>query len=114
VCDEDDGCVDRLELALQPLEVLDVEVVRRLVEQQQIGTAGQSPRQRRSRQLAARERAERPVEVVVREAEPADGGGRAIAPGPASRVLELRLGVRVAAKRRLVVRALRHRRLEAA
>ena len=32
--DEDDGGVDRLQLALEPFEAGDVEVVRRLVEEQ--------------------------------------------------------------------------------
>ena len=35
--DEDHRRVERLELALEPLEVLDVEVVRRLVEEEQVG-----------------------------------------------------------------------------
>jgi hypothetical protein len=42
VGDEDDGRVDRLELALEPFEVLDVEVVRGLVEEEQVG----APRER--------------------------------------------------------------------
>jgi len=41
VGDEHDGGVDRRQLALEPLEALDVEVVRRLVEQQQVGVARQ-------------------------------------------------------------------------
>ena len=104
--DEDHGGVDRLELSLEPLEVLDVEVVRRLVEEEQVGAAGESARERGARQLAARERAERPVEVVLGEAEPADGGGGVVAPRPAAGVLEPRLRVGVAPERRLVVRAL--------
>ena len=100
------------ELALEPLEVLDVEVVRRLVEEEQVGAPGESPRERGARQLAARERAERPVEVVVREPEPANGGGRVVAPRPAAGVLEPRLRIGVAPKRLLVVRASGHRLLE--
>ena len=113
VGDEDDGRVDRLELALEPLEVLDVEVVRRLVEQEQVGAARERASERGARQLAARERPERAVEVVVGEPEPAHGSGRAVAPCPSSRVLEPGLRLGVAAKRRLVVRALGHRGLQA-
>ena len=40
---------------LEPLERLDVEVVRRLVEQEQVGLRRQCARERRARQLAARE-----------------------------------------------------------
>ena len=61
--DEDDGGVDRGQLALEPLEALDVEVVRRLVEQQQVGVARERATERGARQLAARERLELPVEV---------------------------------------------------
>ena len=63
--------VDRREQLLEPLDRLDVEVVRRLVEEQQVGLRGERARQRGPRQLAARERRERPVEVGVGEAEPA-------------------------------------------
>ena len=56
VRDQDDGRVQPDERALQPLEPLDVEVVGRLVEQQQVGIARQRPRQRRAGQLAAGER----------------------------------------------------------
>ena len=113
VRDEDDRSVDRLELPLEPLEVLDVEVVRRLVEQEQVGAARERAGERRAGQLPAGERAERPVEIVVGEAEPAHGRRCPVAPGPATRVLELRLRLRVPAQRRRVVRALRHRLLEA-
>ena len=51
--------------------LLHVEVVRRLVEEQQIGAPGERARKRGARQLAAGERAERPVEIVLREAEAA-------------------------------------------
>jgi hypothetical protein len=51
--------VERLQLALEPLEALDVEVVRRLVEQQQVGVAAERARERGARQLAAGERLER-------------------------------------------------------
>ena len=89
--DEDHRGVERLQHALEPLERLDVEMVRRLVEQQQVGLRGECPRERRARQLAARERVQRPVEVGVGEAEPAHDRGRAVAPVVAARVLEPRL-----------------------
>src|SRR5581483_8223178 len=93
---------------------LDVEVVRRLVEQQQVGLSRECARQRRTRQLAAREAVQRPLEVVVREAEAADDRARTVAPVVAARVLEACLRLRVAPKRRRVVRAARQRRLERA
>ena len=98
VRDEDHGRVDRRQQLLEPLDRLDVEVVRRLVEQQQVGLRRERARERGARQLAARERRERPVEVVVGEAEAADDAGRAVAPVVAARVLEPRL-------RRAVARA---------
>ena len=67
---EHDRGVERLQVRLQPLERGDVEVVGRLVEQQQVGIAGQRPRQRGAGQLAAGERLQRAVEVLVAEAEP--------------------------------------------
>jgi hypothetical protein len=112
VRDEDDGRVDRLELSLEPLEILDVEVVRRLVEEEQVRAPGEGSRERSAGQLAARERAERSVEVVVREPEAANRSGGAVAPGPAACVLEARLRLRVPSQSRRVVRALRHRPLE--
>ena len=54
VRDEDDARVDRLEHPLEPLERLDVEVVRGLVEQQQVGLG------RRARARARRASARRP------------------------------------------------------
>ena len=110
--DEHDGGVERCELPLEPLEVLDVEMVRRLVEEQQVGVAGERARERCARQLAARERVERPVEVGVAETEPAEDGGGPIAPRPPAGVLESRLRLAVAAKRGGVVDASGHRALE--
>ena len=113
VRDEDHGRVDGLELALEPFEVLDVEVVRRLVEEEQVGTACERACQRRARQLSAGERAERTVEVVLDEPEAAHRGRRAVAPRPAARVLEPRLRFGVAAEGRVVVCAFGHRGLKA-
>ena len=114
VGDEDDRRIERLEQLLQPLERLDVEVVRRLVEQQQVGLRRESAGERGTGQLAPRERRERPVEVGIGEAEPAHERRGPVAPVVAARVLELRLGRGVAAHRRGVVRAGRHRLLEPA
>ncbi len=95
VCDEDHAGIDRLQHLLEPLERLDVEMVRRLVEQQQVRLRRERTRERRACELAAGERAQRPVEVVVGEAQPAHDGRRAVAPVVPARMLEpsLRLGV---------------------
>ena len=112
--DEDHAGVERGELPLEPLEALDVEVVGRLVEQQQVGVARERAGERGARELAARERLQRPVEVGVGEAEPAHDRARAVAPVVAARVLEAGLDSRVAAEHRRVVVARRHRPLEPA
>ena len=58
VGDQHDRGVQRHEVLLEPLERRDVQVVGRLVEQQQVGLAGQRPPQRGPGQLAAGERAQ--------------------------------------------------------
>src|SRR5581483_1200309 len=95
VGDEDHGGVEADQRSLEPLEPLDVEVVRRFVQEQQIRVAGQRPRERRPRQLATGERLQATVELVLAEPEAAEGGERALAPGVAAGVLQpcLRLGV---------------------
>ena len=110
--DEHDRGVERLQVRLEPLERLDVEVVGRLVEQQQVGIAGQRPRQRGARELAAGERRQRAVEVRVAEPEPVQRRVDALAPVVAAGVLELRLGARVGVERRASSRAVGHRGLE--
>ena len=112
VGDQDDPRVARPQLRLEPLEVGDVQVVRRLVQQQQVGIARERPRERGARQLAARERPDGPVEVGGREAEPAQDGRVALAPGVAAGVLQPGLRRAVALKDRRVVAAVRHRVLE--
>ncbi len=111
---QDHGCVERLELAFEPFQAGDVQVVRRLVEEQEVRVARERACQRRPRELAARERVQRPVELVVGEAETAHEAGGPLAPAPATRVLEPRLRPRVALHRRRGVIAARHRLLEAA
>ena len=70
--DEHDRGVEAGQRLLEPLERLDVEVVGGLVEQQQVGLGGERARERRARQLAAGERRERAVEVVVDETQAVD------------------------------------------
>ena len=105
---EDDPGVKRLQLLLEPLETCDVEVIGRLVEQQEVGVAAKGPGERSPRQLAAGEGLERPVEIGLGKPETAHDRGCAIAPGVAARMLEPGLRVRVAAESRLVVPAVRH------
>ena len=65
--DGDDGALVRLEEALEPGDGLGVEVVRRLVEEQQVGRGEEQPAERDPAPLAAGER--RHVAVAFREAE---------------------------------------------
>ena len=111
VRDEEDGGVDRLQLALEPFEARHVEVVRRLVEEQEVWVAAERACERGAGQLSAREAVEGPVEVVRREAEVAGDGVEPLAPGVAARVLEARLGLGVGAERRRLVVAARPWRL---
>ena len=59
--DEDHRRVDRAQELLEPFERLDVEVVRRLVEEQQVGLRCEGAGQRGARELAAGERRDRAV-----------------------------------------------------
>ncbi len=112
VRDQHDGGVDRGQLALEPFEALDVQVVRRLVQEHEIGVAAERARQRGARQLSAGERVQAAVEILVREAEAAHDRGRVVAPGIAARVLEPGLRLGVAGHRCRVMDSARHRRLE--
>ena len=67
VGDGDDGALVRLEEALEPGDRLGVEMVRRLVEQEQVGRGEQEARERDPAPLAARKRGH--VAVAVRQAE---------------------------------------------
>ena len=74
----------------------EIEVVRRLVEQQHVGLRAKRARQRGARELPSRERRERSREIILRESETPQVGPRALAPAvPASR-FELLLSARVA------------------
>ena len=112
VGDQHDRRVDRGEALLEPFQRRDVEVVGRLVQEQQVRVAGQRARKRAAGQLSARERAQLAVEVVVVEAEMPDHRHRALAPVVAAGVLEPRLCGRVGVERRLVGGALPHRLLQ--
>ena len=68
-----------------------------LVQQQEVGVAGEAAGERTAGELAAAEGVERAVEVFVVEAQSADGGHRLLAPVVAAGVLEpgLRPGIAV-------------------
>ena len=109
--DEDDGRVEVEQRLLEPLERFDVEVVGGLVEEQQVGLRGQRPGQRGARELAAGERSQGAVEVVVDEAEAMDDRARPLAPAVAADGLEARLHAGVAVHGLLVAGG--HRELQA-
>jgi len=113
VGDEDDGGVEIGQITLEPLERGDVEVVGRLVEEQELGAGGERTRQRRPGQLAARECDEPPLGVLVAEPEAGEHGEHLIAPAVAAGEVEAGLGVGVRAHRLLGVVAAGHRPLEA-
>ncbi len=113
VGDEDDRGIEIAQVALQPLQRGDVEVVGGLVEQQQVGSARQRPRQRGPGQLAAGEGRELPLGLLAAEAEAAQDGEDAVAPAVAAAVLEPLLSGGVGAQSLLAGLAVRHRRLEA-
>ena len=77
VRDEDDGAGVRREVLLEPVDGLDVEVVRRLVEQQDVGLPEEQARERDAHAPAAREGRERAPHLVLGEAQPGEDGGRA-------------------------------------
>ena len=98
--------------ALEPFQRLDVEVVGGLVEQQEVGVAGQRAGERGAGQLTAAERREAAVEVLVAEAEAVQRRVDALAPVVAAGVLEPRLRAGVGVERRAVGGAVGHRVLE--
>ena len=111
VGDEDDGGVDTDEVALEPLERGDVEMVRGLVEEQQVGAGGERAGERGAGQLAAGEGRERAVGVLGAEAEAAQDFEDFVAPAVAAAGFEARLGGRVGGHR-LFRGAARHLALE--
>ena len=112
VGDQDDGRVEVDQVALQPLQRGDVEMVGGLVEQQQVGLGGQRPGQRGAGQLAAGEGRELALALLGAEAEPAQHFQDLVAPAVAAAGFEPVLGGRVGGHR-LLVDALRHLPLEA-
>src|SRR6266545_1901613 len=112
VRDEHDARVERLQLVLKPLEARDVEVVRRLVKEQEVGIPSKCACERRAGELAAGERVEYAVEVTLAETEPARHGAEPLPPCVTAGMLEARLGLRVAAKYLGAVVAGLHRLLE--
>ena len=112
VRDEQHRAVEAVQLLLEPLERAEVEVVRRLVEQQQVRVRRERTRERGPGQLAARERLERTLELLVGEPEPAQDRPEARTPGVAAGGLELTLGRVVLRQRRGRPVARRHARLE--
>src|SRR5207248_3762763 len=79
VCDEDDGGVQRLQLTLEPLEAGHVEMVRRLVEEEQVWIAAERSGERSTRKPAAGARAQPSAQADVGETEPAQHRGGAAA-----------------------------------
>src|SRR5687767_11568801 len=111
---QDHGGIEVCQVPLEPLERGDVEVVGGLVEKEQVGIAGERARQRGAGELAAGEAAERPVELVVLEAEAVEGLDRLRTPVPAAGVLQAGLYNGIAMKEVRRVGVLCHRMLEAA
>ncbi len=110
VRDEDDGVRIRAEIFLEPVARLEIEVVRRLVEQQQVRPAEQQLRQRDAHLPPAGERLGRAREILLAEAEAAqhrrDPQIHAVAVCQPEAILQ----VAVAVKHRVVLR-FRHRRV---
>ena len=113
VGDEDDGGVEVDEVALEPFQRGNVEVVRRLVEQQQVGAGGEGTGQRGPGQLAAGEGRELSRGRLLAEAEAAEHGEDVVAPAVAAARFEPLLRRRVGPHRLLVGGAGAHRRLQA-
>ena len=90
--DEHNRSVEVHERLLEPLERLDVEMVRGLIEQQHIGTRRKRTGERSARELSAREGVQRTVEIRVAKAESVGHRGGAVAPQIATAALELGLG----------------------
>ena len=92
VGDQDDRSVHLAQIALEPLERLDVEVVGRLVEEQEVGLRGERPSERGPGELAAGEAREVALELGVAEAEAPDRRPGLVPPAVAARMLEPSLG----------------------
>ncbi len=110
--DEQDRAGQRGQLILEPFERPQVEVVRGLVEQQEVGLSREHASERCARQLTAREGAERSLRVLDPEAQPAQDLLESRAPGVAAHGLELGLRVRVGAQHIVAPVPGRHAALE--
>ena len=103
VTDHQEPAAVRTQELHQPLLGVDVEVVRRFVEQQEVAAREQDPRELDAPPLAAGERGDRKVETVGREAEtvgdaPDLGVGR-VSTRAAERVFGIAVGADVAGRR---------------
>ena len=88
VGDEHEGTLVVGEERLEPLHRVDVEVVGRLVQQEEVGVGEERARQGDARELAAREGEQAALQHVVREAEALDDPAQAVAIPVASGSLE--------------------------
>ena len=93
---------------------MDVQVVGRLVQDQQVGRREQQPRQYRPSALPARKLRDRAVEVVGVKAQPGQGLADARFVGVAAAALELVLQLAIALQRRLGLRRVAHLGFQAA
>ena len=84
--DSDHGAAVALEMALQPRDRLGVEMVRRLVEKQQVRGREQEPAERHPATLASGER--RHVAVALREAERVHGAVERLIEAPRVRAID--------------------------
>ena len=110
VRDEDDRVRVAGQVGLEPVARVEIEVVGRLVEQQQVGPAEQQLRQREAHLPAARERVGRLLERRVGEAEPAEHGRDLQVDAVAVAQAEAILQIAVAVEHRVVL-LLRDRRV---
>ena len=97
VADDEQRAAERAQEVHQPFLGVDVEVVRRLVEQQQLVAGEQDARELDAAPLATGERLDREVEPVGRQAESGGDAANLRLGCVAARVAELLLGVRVRA-----------------
>jgi len=87
-----------LQIAFEPLDCLQIQMVGGFVQQQDVRLAQQQPRERDARLLAAGERADRPRQILIAEAEAREHGLHLGFPVVAVLFLKLRLQIRIAAE----------------
>ena len=76
MADGNDGAAVAAQVLLEPLRALDVEVIRGLVEEQEVGLSEQERRQRGPALLAAAEGVDRPLELGLSQAQAREHRGR--------------------------------------